>query len=151
MTIYRRAVKGVPVPLSEHEQRLLEEMERALHADDPRLASTLRHGGGRAVNGRGVMLGAIGVLAGLTALLGGVITSFVLLGVFGFLLMLGGVLLIGAAMRGPKNAASASAETAAPGYKSSGRTPKRATQKSQGSFMSRVEERWRRRRESEGQ
>ncbi len=30
--------------LSDKEQRLLEQMERALHEEDPKLASTLRHG-----------------------------------------------------------------------------------------------------------
>ena len=33
------------MPLSEHEQRLLEQMERQLYADDPKLASTLRGSG----------------------------------------------------------------------------------------------------------
>ena len=31
-----------PVPLSEHEQRMLEQMERALYAEDPKFASTMR-------------------------------------------------------------------------------------------------------------
>jgi hypothetical protein len=35
------------VPLSEHEQRLLEQMERALYAEDPKFASTLRSAGPR--------------------------------------------------------------------------------------------------------
>ena len=30
------------MPLSEHEQRLLEQMERALYAEDPKFASSLR-------------------------------------------------------------------------------------------------------------
>ena len=30
------------MPLSEHEQRLLEQMERALYAEDPKFASALR-------------------------------------------------------------------------------------------------------------
>ncbi|HNE89871.1 MAG TPA: DUF3040 domain-containing protein, partial [Actinomycetota bacterium] len=32
------------MPLSEHEQRLLEQMERALMAEDPKFATSLRHG-----------------------------------------------------------------------------------------------------------
>ena len=31
------------MPLSEHEQRMLQEMERALYAEDPRFASNLRN------------------------------------------------------------------------------------------------------------
>ena len=33
-----------PMPLSEHEQRLLDQIERALYAEDPKLASTVRGG-----------------------------------------------------------------------------------------------------------
>ena len=35
------------MPLSEHEQRLLEQMERALYAEDPKFASSLRSSGPR--------------------------------------------------------------------------------------------------------
>ena len=42
------------MPLSEHEQRLLEQMERALYAEDPKFAPSLRSGAaGRASRGRG--------------------------------------------------------------------------------------------------
>ncbi len=137
------------VPLSEHEQRLLEQMERALHEEDPKLASTLRHGSNYTVNGRQVLLGAVGVSLGLCGLLGGVITSLVVLGVVGFLLMLGGVLLIGSAFRTPKQVAASNA----PG--DVGSTPKRAksattSKQSTDGFISKVEERWRKRREGEG-
>ena len=37
------------MPLSEHEQRLLEQMERALYAEDPKFASALR---GHVLRGR---------------------------------------------------------------------------------------------------
>lgn len=137
------------MPLSEHEQRLLEQMERALHEEDPKLASTLRHGSNYTVNGRQVLLGALGVVLGLCGLLGGVIMSLVVLGVVGFLLMLGGVLLIGSAFRSPKQAAA----TNTPG--DAGSTPKRGkpaktSKQSTDGFMSKVEERWRKRNEGEG-
>lgn len=132
------------MPLSEHEQRLLEQMERALHAEDPKLASTLRHGSDRTVNGRQVFLGSLGVLIGIAALLGGVITSLIVLGVVGFLVMLGGALMVGAAFRAPSAAQSGTASVA-------GAEPTAAkAKKSSGGFMDRVEERWRRRREEDG-
>ena len=136
------------MPLSEHEQRLLEQMERALHEEDPKLASTLRHGSNYTVNGRQVLLGSFGVVLGLAALLGGVIPSLVILGVVGFLLMLGGTLMIGSAFRGPKQAAA----NAGTGTGSAGSTQKRAAKspKNSDGFMSKVEERWRKRREGEG-
>ena len=40
------------MPLSEHEQRLLEQMERALYAEDPKFASSLRSAGPRPGNRR---------------------------------------------------------------------------------------------------
>lgn len=140
------------MPLSEHEQRLLEQMERALHEEDPKLASTLRHGSNYTVNGRQVLLGSFGVLLGLCGLLGGVIMSMVVVGVVGFLLMLGGTLMIGAAFRAPRQASSLdgfdSINTMQAGP--TGSTKKQKTPKSSGSFMSKVEDRWRKRREGEG-
>ena len=140
------------VPLSEHEQRLLEQMERALHAEDPKLASTLRHGSSHSVNGRQVALGGLAFLLGLAGLLGGVIVSFVVLGVVGFLFMLGGVLLIGAAFRAPKANAdfgpgAGPANSTPNAAKTSGSKPK---QSGGGSFMGKMEDRWRKRREEEG-
>ncbi len=137
------------MPLSEHEQRLLEQMERALHAEDPRLASALRHGSGRSINGRAIALGGLGVLIGLAGLLGGVITSLVVLGVLGFLLMLGGVLMIGSAVRPPKPRAAGTGSATTSEQPQVGKT-KLAPKPSASSFMSRVEDRWRKRREGEG-
>lgn len=132
------------MPLSEHEQRLLEQMERALHAEDPKLASTLRHGSDRTVNGRQVFLGSLGVLVGIAALLGGVITSLIVLGVVGFLIMLGGALMIGAAFRAPRPV------QAGGGVGNGAQQTAPKAKKSSGGFMDRVEERWRRRREEDG-
>ncbi|MGV1035742.1 MAG: DUF3040 domain-containing protein [Candidatus Nanopelagicales bacterium] len=134
------------MPLSEHEQRLLEQMERALHAEDPRLASALRTGSGRSINGRRIALGSLTVLVGLGGLLGGVITSLAVLGVVGFLVMLGGVLVIGSALREPKTQPTDAAGSAGP------KSPRGESKSPAGpsGFMSKVEERWRKRREGEG-
>ena len=81
--------RGGAMPLSEHEQRLLEQMERQLYADDPKLASTLR-GTGRSLRSRHqVVLGAIGIVLGLVLLVAGVAAPLWPLGVAGFLVMLG--------------------------------------------------------------
>lgn len=130
------------MPLSEHEQRLLEQMERALHAEDPKLASTLRHGSNRSVNGRQVFVGVLGLVIGLAGLLGGVITSLVVLGVIGFLVMLGGALLIGSAFR--------STSESAPTDAANPPTTAKARQSSSHGFMDKMEERWRKRREQDG-
>ena len=137
------------MPLSEHEQRLLEQMERALHQEDPKLASTLRQGSDRNVNGRQVLLGSVAVVVGLAGLLGGVMTTVVVIGVVGFLLMLSGPLFIGAAFRTPSKPSADAAEGQADS--ASGRTKSQSKSKgSTGGFMSKVEDRWRKRRETDG-
>ena len=62
------------MPLSEHEQRLLEQMERALMAEDPKFATSLRHGSSGA-DRRRVVGGVIGALVGMALLLAGVSAS----------------------------------------------------------------------------
>ncbi|MBI1377558.1 MAG: DUF3040 domain-containing protein [Frankiales bacterium] len=130
------------MPLSEHEQRLLEQMERALYAEDPKFASSLRSATPRAGSRRRAAVGVLGALAGVALLVTGAATSVVLVGVLGFLLMLGGTVLVIGALR-PGSAAPA--DTAAP---SPSAPPARAPK--QGGFMDRVEERFRKRREGDG-
>lgn len=137
------------MPLSEHEQRLLEQMERALHQEDPKLATTMRQGSDRNVNGRQVLLGSLAVVVGLAGLLGGVMTTVVVVGVVGFLLMLSGTLVIGAAFRTPSKPSADAAEGQADS--TSGRKKSQSKSKgSTGGFMSKVEDRWRKRRETDG-
>jgi hypothetical protein len=83
----------VDVPLSEHEQRLLEQIERALVDDDPKFASTVRTGDRRQKARRALQLGALLIVVGLAGLIGGVAVPSVPLGVLGFLLMFGGLAL----------------------------------------------------------
>jgi hypothetical protein len=85
------------VPLSEHEQRALEQIERALYAEDPKFAHSWRAKADvRSVRRARIVRGVAGVIIGLGLLLGGVVVQGgntvvgVVLGVGGFLLMLGG-------------------------------------------------------------
>jgi hypothetical protein len=71
------------VPLSEHEQRLLEQMERALHAEDPKFASALQGDKLRRRLRRRVALAAVGVLAGAALIGYGVVAKRVALDVAG--------------------------------------------------------------------
>jgi hypothetical protein len=120
------------MPLSEYEQRVLEQMERQLRSDDPKLASALHGRGGSRV--RVWVLAAIGGLAGLGMLIGGAAASVPLLGVVGFVVMFGSVLLVFS-----RPGRGHSAAPAAPG----GSAP--AKPKKPG-MLSRFEERWERRR-----
>jgi hypothetical protein len=81
------------VPLSEHEQRLLEQIERALVDDDPKFASSVRTGDRRLKARRKLQIGAVLVIAGLALLVGGAVAPSVPLGVIGFLVMFGGAAL----------------------------------------------------------
>jgi Protein of unknown function (DUF3040) len=83
----------VDVPLSEHEQRLLEQIERALVDDDPKFASTVRTGDRRQKARRKLQVGVGLVVVGLAVLIGGAVLPSVLLGVLGFLVMFGGAVL----------------------------------------------------------
>jgi hypothetical protein len=77
------------VPLSEHEQRLLEQMERALHAEDPKFASALQGADLRALFRRRALLAVIGFVVGLGMLVAGVVVPLIALSVAGFVVMLG--------------------------------------------------------------
>lgn len=132
------------MPLSEHEQRLLEQMERALYAEDPKFATSMRNPRSVAGDKRRVALGVIAFLVGIGLLLAGVTTQLVVVGVLGFLAMLGGIWLAVAAFR--PRAEAAAAPTAQASAPRSIRTA-RSKQRPSGRLSERMEERWRRRRE----
>jgi uncharacterized membrane protein YphA (DoxX/SURF4 family) len=73
--------------LSEKEQELLAQMEAALTAEDPKLASTLRGKTPNAVHRRRAALAAIGFITGVAVLIIGMSFSWVV-SVIGFVLML---------------------------------------------------------------
>ena len=81
------------MPLSEHEQKLLEQIERALVDDDPKFASQVRSGDRRKGARRKLQLGALLVVVGLAMLVGGAAIPSVPVGVVGFLVMLAGAVL----------------------------------------------------------
>jgi len=75
------------VPLSDHEQRLLDEIEQALYAEDPKFASHVRSVRTRSRTRRGVVLCIVGGLLGLGLVLVGLITTVIVLSVVGFVLL----------------------------------------------------------------
>jgi hypothetical protein len=121
------------VPLSDHEQRLLEQIEQALAAEDPKFANIYRSNDLRSHYRRRLLRAGILVVIGLGALLAGVITKLIPLGVGGFLLMLVGVTFAVASwqrMSGPRRPAAA---------------PVAAAPKPRRSVVKRLEDRWQRR------
>ena len=65
------------MPLSEHEQRLLEQIERALVDDDPKFASSVRTGDRRLKARRKLQIGAVLVVVGFAVLVGGAVARSV--------------------------------------------------------------------------
>jgi hypothetical protein len=80
----------VDVPLSEHEQRLLEQIERALVDDDPKFASSVRTGDRRLKARRKLQFGVALVVVGLAVIVGGSVAQSFLIGALGSLVMFGG-------------------------------------------------------------
>ena len=130
------------MPLSEHEQRLLEQMERALYAEDPKFASSLRSAVPRPGGRRAAIIGVLATIVGVGLLVTGAATAIVAVGVLGFLVMLGGTFLVIPSLR-PK----AEPAAPAPGTRPAART---SAKSSKTGFMDRVEERFRKRRDGEG-
>jgi hypothetical protein len=141
------------VPLSEHEQHLLEQMEQALYAEDPKFASQMQGSAARARLRRGLAIGAVGVIAGLGLVVLGVATQSILWGAIGFALMVGGVAY---AISPPKVSKIKLGTVAEDGsvqtHEPAGRIGKlRKNKKSNGgkqTFLRRLEDRWDRRRDS---
>ncbi len=78
------------MPLSEHEQKLLEQIERELINDDPKFASSVRSADGRVRARRKLLWAALLGILGLGMLIGGAVTSSTWLGVLGFCVMFAG-------------------------------------------------------------
>jgi hypothetical protein len=131
------------MPLSDHEQRMLDQIESALYAEDPKFASSVRGGTLRAPSTRRRLQGAALFVVGLAMLVSGVAFkatmiggSFPILSVIGFIVMFGGVVF---AITGPR--VPGGRDRSAP---NSGAQQKRS-KGSGGSFTSRMEDRFRRR------
>lgn len=146
------------MPLSEEELRLLEQMERALVADDPKLASTMRGASVRRHARRRAYIAGGAFVVGVVVLMTGAVLSMTAVGIVGFVVMLASAYVALGSWKG-----QAGPEPAArPGDADSpftliegGRKGRRGGRGhghpvQHGSFMERMEERWRRRREQNG-
>jgi DUF3040 family protein len=78
------------VPLSDHEQKMLDQMEQQLAAEDPKFASQMQGSGLAALQRRRWVVGVVGLLAGLGLVLVGINTTM-WVGAIGFALMVASV------------------------------------------------------------
>ena len=126
------------MPLSEREQRLLDEMERSLYQNDADFVSTVTTHRGRP-NYRILAIGVLIALVGVAAIVVGVVIKQPIVGVLGFVVVFGGALL---AMSPPRGSVKDA------GAESFGSTAPRPAR--QAGFMDRMNERWERRQNGNG-
>ncbi len=131
------------MPLSDHEQRMLDQIESALYAEDPKFASSVRGGGFRAPTARRRLQGVALFVVGLGMLVSGVafhatwIGNLPVLSVLGFIVMFGGVVF---AITGRRLSGRSDHSGSAPGG-----SRQRRARGGGGSFTNRMEDRFRRR------
>jgi hypothetical protein len=145
---------GGVVPLSEHEQRQLEQIEQALYREDPKFGRLVRSSDPRVHYKRKLVQAVLGVLVGAGALVAGVLTHRLYLEAIGAavaaLALLWGIVSWRrhlARVRPPR-ARRGRAQLRAVGSTNPGRAPQpRAGWRAR--MMERLEERWNRRQEGD--
>jgi hypothetical protein len=124
------------MPLSEHEQRLLDEMERNLYQGEADVLTAL--GVKRVPHYRAIAVGVILAVLGLITMLVGVYQDLTVVGILGFAVVFTGVMVAvavpGRATSSPKSSATSSSRSASA---------------SSTSFMDRLNDRWERRQRGE--
>lgn len=134
------------MPLSEHEQRLLDQIERELYAEDPKFASTVRGTRLRRPARRRRIQGIALFVVGVALLVLGVVVpqfrvaDIPLISVLGFLVMFFGVMLAVTSIRHGAESDGKGGGGGSPGGKQQGR---------RSSFTQRMEERFRQRFEEQ--
>jgi hypothetical protein len=83
-----------PMPLSEHEQRILEEIEKKLAEEDPRLVESVTRASVTGHALRRIRWGIVGFVVGFLLLFSFVVKALFWLAVVGFVVMLGSALLV---------------------------------------------------------
>jgi Protein of unknown function (DUF3040) len=138
---------GGVVPLSEHEQRQLEQIEQALYREDRRLARLVRSSDPRVHYKRRVAEALVGLALGSAMIAAGIVLAVIGLAVAGFVvLLLCGIWALNS-WRQMATVALGAAQAGQAGKRRSRRS--RRAKSPRGSFGERVDERWRRRQEGE--
>lgn len=159
------------MPLSEEELRLLEQMERALAAEDPKFVSALQGRTLRRVARMRTIAAAVVFVGGVALLMGGAMAQMTWLGIVGFLVMLASATVGLAAWRGQRVPQERPAAAATPdalfdfddhphrfevleggraGKTKRPRPRRQPRPRRHGTFMQRLEQRWQHRREQGG-
>ncbi|MFG2086124.1 MULTISPECIES: DUF3040 domain-containing protein [unclassified Spirillospora] len=137
------------MPLSEHEQRMLEQIESALYAEDPKFAHAVRSTNPQVHYKRRIAKAAFGFVVGVCTLMAGLVinagTVTIAVSVTGFLLM---VVCCVWALTSWKRMTGIGNEPASGGGGRQAK-PAKSDRPAKAGFMERMEERWRRRNEGD--
>jgi hypothetical protein len=139
------------VPLSEHEQRLLDQIERALYQEDPKFASTVRSTDLRTHMKRRLRRAAFVFGVGIVVLIVGLVNQMPAVGIGGFVVMVAALAL---ALSSWKRLGTPPTQgLRAVGSDGPARTRRSSARSapSEGGLMGRLEERWKRRWDERGQ
>ena len=162
--------EGETLPLSEEELRLLDQMERALAAEDPKFVSTIRGTSVQRAARRRAYASLAVLVVGMGILLVGAASGTglvnIAIGIAGFVIMLGAAYVGLTSWRSQYDTPQAPQAGGSPGADEAfglnliqggkaerGRSSRRARSpkpSSGGSFMQRMEQRWQRRRDNGG-
>ena len=140
------------MPLSEHEQRQLEQIEQALYREDPKFGRLVRSSDPRVHYKRKLAQAIIGLLVGAGILAAGVVTRHLYLEAAGAAVML--LSLVWGLVVWRRHAARVRpapdrARASAQGRSAGSRGPGRSELGWKARMMERLEERWRRRQEGD--
>ncbi|WP_460302530.1 DUF3040 domain-containing protein [Actinocorallia aurea] len=134
------------MPLSEHEQRLLDQIEHALYEESPKLAHAVRTINPQSHYKRQIIKAGLGLVVGIIVLMAGLVVAkggiTVAISVAGFLLMLASSVWALSSWKRMTGIGAAD-------FESGGTSVPRGGGRQSGGFMNKLEERWRRRSEDQ--
>ena len=136
------------MPLPEHEQRQLQEIEQALCRDDPKFVRLMRTSDRRVHYGRKLIPALLGVVMGVGLLPAGAVTHRLYLEAAGVAIVV--LSLVWAAVSGRRYVAGIRPARTREGTTTAKGTKHRSGQTRRAWMMERMEQRWRRRQEGDG-
>ncbi len=136
------------MPLPEHEQRQLQEIEQALYRDDQKFVRLMRASDPRVHHERKLMQALLGAVLGVGLLAAGAVTHRVYLDAVGVVIVLLSLVRVVVSWR--RYVARVRPARSRAGTKTAKGTKHRSGQTWRARMMERMEERWRRRQEGSG-
>jgi hypothetical protein len=137
------------MPLTDDEQRQLQEIERTLYEDDPKFARRIRAGDPQMHYERKLLQVLVGVMIGLALLAAGAATHLVYLEAAGVMIV-ALLSLVWAVVSRRQYVAGVRPARSRAGTSTATGTKRRLAQTRRAQMMERMEERWRRRQEATG-